>query len=153
MSLAQTLHVDASISDVWRDLAAGRIGEAEAEHRVAALAAQRPVSRPANSYSSLRPISGASAIRRFKPRRYQRSPDKRESRRRRRMLACRADMPPSVGSRYTEGERAVLTVIAAEVSDHGYCDLHVYTIASKAGVSRSTVNNARNQAIGFCDIG
>jgi hypothetical protein len=62
-------------------------------------------------------------------------------------LGGHADMPPNVRHHYTEGERAVLTVIAGEVRDHGHCDLHVDAIAAKAGVARTTVHNARREAV------
>src|SRR5215467_10414385 len=111
MELEQTLHIDASISDVWRDLAAGRISEAEAEHRASALAGQRPLS----SRGPLRPIMGAAIVRRFAPRRYQCSPDREASRRRRRLLARGGHMPPDVRDKYREGEASALTIIAREI--------------------------------------
>jgi len=152
-ALAQTLHLDASLHDVWGDWAAGRISDAEAAYRATLLEQQRPA-RLANNAGLLRlqPIRATPTIRRFAPRRYQRSPDKSESRRRRRELACRADMPPRLGRDYTDAERAVLTIIATEVRHHGYCDLHVDTIAAKAGVCRSMVIITRKKAVHASDI-
>jgi lambda repressor-like predicted transcriptional regulator len=55
-------------------------------------------------------------------------------------------MPPALGAHYTEGERAVLCIIAGEVKRHGICDWPIGTIAAKAGVGRSTVQNALHEA-------
>lgn len=55
-------------------------------------------------------------------------------------------MPDTIRHHYTEGERAVLTVIAGEVKHHGLCDLAVDRIAAIAGLSRTTVQNAIREA-------
>ena len=55
-------------------------------------------------------------------------------------------MPPGMRTHYTEGERAVLRIIAGEYRRHGYCDLHIDEIARRAGVSRTTVQNALREA-------
>src|SRR5262249_4322322 len=47
---------------------------------------------------------------------------------------------------YTEGERAVLCVVAGEAQANGYCDLPLDAIAARAGVSRTTTQNALRQA-------
>jgi len=143
MALAQVLHVDASISDVWRDVVAGRISDAEAEHRANALAKHRP----ASNSGPLRPLRAALPISKFTLRRCQRSPDREASRTRRRMLARDGRMPPGMRADYTEGEMAALTIIAGEVKRNGQCDFAIDKVAALAGVSRTTVQNAIREAI------
>ncbi|MEW6454410.1 MAG: hypothetical protein AB1490_27475, partial [Pseudomonadota bacterium] len=60
-------------------------------------------------------------------------------RRRKRTLASDGSMPPQLRENYTEGERAVLWVIAAEVRAKGTCVLTIGEIADRAGVRRTTV--------------
>lgn len=139
---AAALQLDAAISDVWRDYVRGVITEAEADHRTALLAAQRLPGIPAGP---LRRLS-ATGIRKFAPRRYQRSPDREASRQRRRVLARDGRMPPDVRAHYTEGECAVLTVIAGEIKRHGVCDWPIDKIAATAGVGRTTAQNAMRTA-------
>jgi hypothetical protein len=148
IATAETLRLDTAISAVCGDWADGRIGEIEAEHRISLLQAQRAaLTRPANGSRPVRQIKAGPVVRRFfAPRRYQRSPDRQKSRETRRKLGARADMPPRICAHYTEGERAVLTIIAAECRRQGYCDLHVDVIAARAGVCRTTVHNARREA-------
>lgn len=91
---------------------------------------------------------GRPPVRRFMGRRYQPAPDRAASRERRRRLGGRSDswMPPQVSDRFTEGERAVLVVIAFEVRNHGCCELAIDAIGAKAGCSRTTVHNALGEA-------
>ncbi len=131
-------HLDAAISDVYRDLLRGVISESEAEHRAAVLTAQRPVARPIS-----RPLRATLTVSKFTLRRCQRSPANRT---RRRQWSGDGRTPPGVRAHFTEGERAALTIIALEVKRQGYCDLHVGAIANKAGVCRSTAQNAIREA-------
>lgn len=145
MTIAAIVQIDASISEVWRDFADGRIGEAEAQHRVDVLQGQRSsIARPSNG---ARPISAVSIVTRFRPRRYQCSPDRQASRDRRRMLARGGHMPPHIRLPYTEGEASVLTIIAGQVKHHGLCDLPIDKIAALAGVCRTTAQNAMREAV------
>lgn len=107
-----------------------------------------PIARPIND--AFRPLDAAAPIKKFAkraPRRYQRSPDREASRRRRRELARDGHMPPDVRSRYTEGEAAVLRIVAGEVRLKGYCDWPIDKIAALAGVCRTTCQNAMREAI------
>jgi hypothetical protein len=55
-------------------------------------------------------------------------------------------MPPSHRDVYPESERAVMSVVCDQVKHDGYCDLSIDEIAAKAGVSRTTVQNAFRRA-------
>jgi hypothetical protein len=83
---------------------------------------------------------------RFSPRRHPCSPDRQAARERRRMLGGSGVMPHNLRANYTEGERAVLCVVAGEVKHHGSCDLAIDTIARRAGVCRTTVQTAMHEA-------
>lgn len=56
-------------------------------------------------------------------------------------------MPEQVTRRLTQGEAAVLVIIG-EVRSKGSCDLPIDAIAAKAGVCRTTVQNALREAQG-----
>ncbi len=83
---------------------------------------------------------------RFTPRQRPRSPDRKASRERRRMLGGSAVMPPQLRSCYTEGQRSVLAVIAGEIKHHGVCDLPIDKIGALAGVCRTTVQTTLHEA-------
>lgn len=90
-----------------------------------------------------KPVGGHARVRSiFPPRRYQRSPDRSQSIERRRLLAASGPMPPSMASRFTTGELAVLRIVANEVLQHGHCELCVDAIAARAGVCRRLAQNA-----------
>jgi hypothetical protein len=55
-------------------------------------------------------------------------------------------MPPDLRARYTEGQRAVLCIVAGEVKHHGACDLPIDKIAALAGVCRTTVQTTLHEA-------
>ena len=72
--------------------------------------------------------------------------DRARSRERRRRLAYSGPLPPRLAAWFTVGEAAALKVIADEVRDHGKCDRTLGEIAARAGVGRTTVQNAIRQA-------
>lgn len=80
------------------------------------------------------------------PRQYPVSPDREASRQRRRTWGGSSVLPDNLRRYYTEGERAALAVIVAEVKKHSRCDLPIDAIAAAAGVSRTTVQNAVRKA-------
>ncbi len=79
------------------------------------------------------------------PRKPQRSPDRKASRERRRMLGGSGCMPSKLGMMFTEGERAVLCIVASEVKSKGLCDDAIDAIAARAGVCRTTAQNAMHE--------
>src|SRR5262249_47911154 len=94
-----------------------------------------------------RPISAAATVRRFAPRRYQRSPDREKSRKRRAGVAADYDaMPSQIRCLFQEAGAAGRAGCAREQQCHGRCELHVETVATKAGVSVRTVQNTRKRA-------
>jgi hypothetical protein len=76
----------------------------------------------------------------------QRSPDKQASIDRRRRLAAAGPLPPAWASRFTTGELAALKIIGSEVRQHGVCALYIDAIAARAGVCRTTAQNALREA-------
>jgi hypothetical protein len=86
------------------------------------------------------------ALSRFRTIRTQRSPDRQRSIERRRHLAASGVMPPALASRFTTSELAVLRIVGDQVKARGSCDLTLGEIAARAGVCRTTVQNALRQA-------
>jgi hypothetical protein len=75
-----------------------------------------------------------------------RSPDREASRARRRLLGGSSGLPATLRHHYTEGQRAVLCVIAGEIKRHGICDMPIDKIAALAGVGRTTVQTTLHEA-------
>ena len=82
----------------------------------------------------------------FTPRQRPRSPDRQASRDRRRRLGGSSALPDTLRHHYTEGQRAVLCIIAGEVKGRDICDLPIDKIAALAGVCRTTVQTALHEA-------
>ena len=63
-------------------------------------------------------------------------------------------MPPALAAKFTQGELAALRIIGDECRDHGVCALHLDAIAARAGVGKTTVQNAMRQArrLGLIDV-
>src|SRR5919199_91494 len=55
-------------------------------------------------------------------------------------------MTPRLAAWFTVGEADALKVVADEVREHGKCDRTLGEIAARAGVGRTTVQNALRQA-------
>jgi hypothetical protein len=80
------------------------------------------------------------------PRQRARSPARQAARDRRRLLSGSNVLPPQLRCAYTQGQTAVLCVIAGEVKNKGVCKLAIGTIASRAGVCRTTVQTTLHEA-------
>jgi hypothetical protein len=76
------------------------------------------------------------------------SPDRKASRERRRALSSDGCMPPQIRAKFTEGERAVLSIVARQVRKSGRCELCLDAIAAqawaRAGQQRRTRSVRRN---------
>jgi hypothetical protein len=117
----------------WRD--------ADAQAFEQGSAPTKPVSR-----SPMAPLASSVRPNRFLTRQRPRSPDRKASRDRRRTLGSSSSTPPALRALFTEGERAVLAIVAGEVKHHGICDLPYDQIAALAGVCRTTVQTAMHEA-------
>jgi hypothetical protein len=62
------------------------------------------------------------------------------------MLGGSSSLPGTLRHHYTEGMRAVLTVIAGEVKRQGRCCLPIDQVAALAGVCRTTVQSTLHEA-------
>jgi CRP-like cAMP-binding protein len=65
---------------------------------------------------------------------------------RRRDLAASLHIPPELGAKFTESERAVLKIISSEVARHGACTLTRDAIADLSNISRRVVMTALRTA-------
>src|SRR5215218_341127 len=127
---------------IWQALAAGAVGDDDAQALAERLHARRSLLR-----GDLKPVGipvGRASI--FPPRRPQRAPKRPVAIARRRHLAASGPMPPSLACRFTVGELAVLRIVGDEVRQHGQCDRCVDELAARAGVCRSLVKNAIRMA-------
>lgn len=104
-------------------------------------AATRAHERQAASIAADRALKQARRARPTKP-------GRRKEIERRRRWAGGSSMPPDLRGHYSESERAALAVIADVCKRKGFCDLRICEIASIAGVSRTTVQNALRKGRG-----
>jgi hypothetical protein len=125
----------------------GSIGEREAEYLSSVIERRRPLGRrTAPGYiTPLDKLAGRIGSR-FTPRQRPRSPNRKASRDRRRTLGGSSALPVDLRHHYTEGQRAVLCIVAGEVKRHGICDFPIDKIAALAGVCRTTVQTTMHEA-------
>ena len=126
---------------VWRGMAENQISEDAAQRLAEKIHTRRILNtttaphRPPQAASG-RPVSI------FPPRRPQRPPHRPQAIERRRRVAASGSAPPAVASRFTTAEQAALAIIVDEVRRRGDCRLPIDAIAARAGVSRTSVQNA-----------
>src|SRR3954470_1677164 len=136
---ARTLtRLDHLSRSIWQGLAAGAVGDDDAQALAERLHARRPILR-----GEIKPVGiplGRPSI--FPPRRPQRAPQRPVAIARRRHLAASGPMPPALACKFTVSELAVLRIVGDEVRQRGHCDRCVDELAARAGVCRSLVKNA-----------
>lgn len=128
--------LDALSRALWMAHAAGEMTDGEATTLAEAIAARRkPLGGPGTQSAPL-------------PRKaVQRAAMRSVAINRRRRLAASGPMPPALAARFTTGELAALRIIADEHQARGSCALCIDAIAARAGVSRTTAQNAIRQAV------
>ncbi|MBR1236976.1 hypothetical protein [Bradyrhizobium sp. AUGA SZCCT0182] len=137
------LHAMAKL--LWERHGAGLLNDDEANYLTSCIERRKPVSQRTKG-GKFAIIAKAGRISRFVPRQRPRSPDRKASRDRRRMLGGSSALPDNLRHHYTEGQRAVLCIVAGEIKRHGVCDLPIDKIAALAGVCRTTVQTAMHEA-------
>lgn len=137
---ADGVQLDSVASLLWQAHGHGHLSDPEAEDLDARIRVARK--RPMGIVTALG-SAAVSAVAAAKRARRRKSADARD---RMRSMAFGGWLPRAMAARFTAGELAVLSVIAAEVAARGFCDLHVGTIAYRAGVSDRSVRSARHVA-------
>jgi hypothetical protein len=128
-------------SDVSRAYGNGALGEDDYQRLWEAIGERRQELKAAQP-APLSPPRAAAPPRRAIPR----SPDLARSRQRRRDIGQERWLPPSIASKLTPGEIAVLSVEVREIVKHGVCSLPIDAIAGMAGVCATMVKNTRRLA-------
>src|SRR3954467_8046419 len=140
---ARTLtRLDQLSRSIWQGLAAGAVGDNDAQTLAERLHAHRALIR-----GDLKPVGippGRPSI--FPPRRLQRAPQRPAAIARRRHLAASGPMPPALACRFTVGELAVLRIVSDEVRQHGRCDRTLAELAARAGVCRALAKSVLRRA-------
>lgn len=127
---------------IWQGLAAGALGDDDAQRLADVIHARRQALRPAQAaQGGPRRLGGM-----FPPRKPQRPSVRAQAIERRRRLAASAPLPPALACRFTTGELAVLRIVGDEHRDKGACLLCLDAIAARAGVCRSLAKAAIRQA-------
>lgn len=128
---------------LWKAHGASHVSDDEADVLSVQIEVRRTALRQGQIESPKRPPLPRGI---YPPRRVQRSPERSRSIGRRRTLAAGGVMPPALAAAFTVGELAVLGIIAAECGPDGVCDCSIAEIAARAGVARTTVQNAVREA-------
>jgi hypothetical protein len=131
---------------IWEGYSKGEISDDEANHLSLIIQRRRPLHPTALWHTTPLGRSAGRLCGRFTPRQRQRSPNRKASRDRRRMLGGSSALPDDLRHHYTEGQRSVLFIVASEIKHHGVCDLPIDKIAALAGVCRTTVQTTLHEA-------
>lgn len=96
-----------------------------------------------DAWNAIPNLPGPCTLRRAKPQVPRQRRPRIEARHR---LALSGYVPARIACGFTEGETAVLAIIAIEVKRHGRCDLTVGEIGRRANACRTLVQNAIREA-------
>ena len=148
IAIACPAELDDIIRDMWVDHTHGLLTDNEMEALDEVAQARREAIQTRRTETRPKPRTAPSGTPRASARRPQRSPDRQASIERRRRLVASGPLPPPLAARFTWGEQAVMRIIGDECRAHGQCTLHIDTIAARAGVHRTTVQNALREGQG-----
>jgi hypothetical protein len=123
---------------VWSAWSAGHLSDDQAQRLAETIDRRKGGYRGQGLPSNSAPAGFSRARARVK----QRSPDRIHSIERRRRLAASGPMPPTLADKFTTGELAVLRIVADEIRKYGTCSAYVDELAARAGVCRTTAQNA-----------
>ena len=140
--------LDGIIKDMWVDHTHGLLADNEMEILDEAARTRREAFQERRQAARPGPARRPGNAPWGRARRRQRSPDKQASIERRRRLVASGPLPPPLAARFTWGEIAVMRIVGDECRVHGCCTLHIDAIAARAGVHRTTVQNALREAQG-----
>ena len=138
--------LDNVASKIWYVRGQDRLTDAAAEYLQHCVIRRRSTSGMRYPVTATIPRLAGRVGSRFKPRKPPRSADRKASRDRRRRLGGSSALPDRMRHCYTEGNRAVLCIVAGEIKQQGFCDLPVDKIAALAGVCRTSVQNTLHEA-------
>jgi hypothetical protein len=123
---------------IWQGWGANAVTDDQAQELASLIHARKQVMR-----GEVKPVGippGRPSI--FPPRRVQRAPIRSVAIARRRHLAASGPLPPSLACKFTVGELAALRIVTDEVREKGHCDRTLGEIAARAGIGRTTAQNA-----------
>jgi hypothetical protein len=127
---------------IWQGWGANAVTDDQAQELASLIHARKQAMR-----GEIKPVGippGRPSI--FPPRRVQRAPIRSVAIARRRHLAASGPMPPSVACKFTVGELAFLRIVSDEVREKGHCDRTLAEMAARAGIGRTTAQNAMRAA-------
>jgi len=140
--------LDDLVRGAWCHHVNGRLTQNDMEALDEAARARREAIQERRTETRPKPRTAPSGAPLAPARRRQRTPDRQASIERRRRLVASGPLPPPLAARFTWGEQAVMRIIGDECRAHGQCTLHIDTIAARAGVHRTTVQNALREGQG-----
>ena len=143
--------LDEIIKNMWVDHTHGLLTDNEVEILDEAARARREAIQERRTETRPKPRTAPFSAPRVSARR-QRTPDRQASIERRRRLVASGPLPPAMAARFTWGEIAVMRIVGDECRAHGCCFLHIDAIAARAGVHRTTVQNALREAQGRGEV-
>jgi len=123
---------------IWQGWGANAVTDDQAQELASLIHARKLVMR-----GEVKPVGippGRPSI--FPPRRVQRAPIRSVAIARRRHLAASGPLPPSLACKFTVGELAALRIVTDEVREKGHCDRTLGEISARAGIGRTTSQNA-----------